>query len=127
MAMESLLKQEKRSEDAVELVKQFKTMLNESIIDKYTKNSMLSSLSYLEKESISQGLQRLANLHLHDRTYNTLPADKFIKQCYNIRSNLLHDGETSKTREEFLTLTGQLKKFVSEFLSRKLKLLNLNL
>lgn len=120
MAMESLLKQKERSKDAVELVKQFKTMLQESIIDEDTKNSMLGSLKFLEKESINQGLQRLANNYLHDKTYNDSPANKFIKHCYNIRSKLVHDGETSETTEKLLTLTGQLKNFVSDFLIQKL-------
>ena len=74
------------------------------------RDSLLGQVSNLKRESIGQGLRRLCDEYLSD----SKEAYKLLKECYNIRSQIVHEGGT----DNYLTeRTQELKEILRRLFS----------
>lgn len=121
LAVESLLELENRQDDVQKLVDQLKQIVQNSAINKEEKNSIRGTLKWLYKESIGQGLKRLSDTFLYDKEYGGVPAKKFLSKCYDVRSQLVHNGCHSENTNLNI-LSSQLDCLVSDLLMRKIGL-----
>jgi hypothetical protein len=89
MGLETLLTLQPRSHDARQHVAEPMQATKEANLPSDEARSLLGSLSWLEKKSISQAGRRLAS-RLEPRTYMELTPVKFFNKCYSLRSALAH-------------------------------------
>jgi hypothetical protein len=89
MGLETLLTLQPRSHDARQHVAELMQATKEANLPSDEARSLLGSLSWLEKKSISQAGRRLAS-RLEPRTYMELTPVKFFNKCYSLRSALAH-------------------------------------
>ena len=89
MGLEILLTLQPRSHDARQHVAELMQATKEANLPSDEARSLLGSLSWLEKESISQAGRRLVS-RLEPRTYMELTPVKFFNKCYSLRSALAH-------------------------------------
>jgi hypothetical protein len=80
------------------------------------KDSLIGSLNWLYKQSISQALREMAERYLLDRQYANLIASKFISHCYDIRSKLVHKGNVDSDTVHIGALAAQVNIFLSDLL-----------
>lgn len=87
-------------DDFSSLVKEFKERVSDLDIDEPLKNSLKGRIEQLKRESIARAIQKLVS--------TCLPGDvealRLVKDAYNIKSAVLHDGSTdadlsAKSRE----------------------------
>ncbi|KJV05375.1 hypothetical protein [Methylocucumis oryzae] len=78
------------------LIKEFKKQVSDLIMDDSLRCSLIGRIDQLKRESIARAIQKLVS--------NCLPGDieslKIIKDAYNIRSTVLHDGSTDADLRE---------------------------
>lgn len=121
MALETLIEQQPRSHAAVAhldgLIQQtVKSGLPQPEID-----SLLGSLEYMRRESISAAGRRLVQV-LGDRTYGEpkeTPA-KFFTGCYHLRSQLVHGSHPRPTFNDVNGRVAGLEMMMSDLLSGEL-------
>jgi len=70
-----------------------------------------TNLNFIKKESITQSLKKMAREKSDGITFAGYKAEKFIGICYNIRSSLVHDGETKVLESEFNKIVYALQAF----------------
>jgi hypothetical protein len=80
------------------------------------RESLLGSLQWLLKDSISQAGRKLA-LRLGDKKYLNLSPPKFFTHCYNLRSKLAHGYVPRPSREEVDNAAVNLEAFLGDVLS----------
>ena len=117
MAVEALIDPALRSESAVNHVDTMIAQTRTAQIPEDEKESILSSLHGLRKESISKAGQRLALSRLGGLLYNNRTASEFFAYAYRLRSNLVHGNLPVPTFDEIVTVTGTLEEFVSDLLT----------
>ena len=116
IAIEALLDPKERDSPALELVATFlKSVAEASELDALTKASLLGSLQFLRRDSISQTGRALSRERLGDRLYEGMRSDKFFTHCYEIRSDIVHRGHVRDKRSGLPT--GELDRFVSDLLT----------
>jgi hypothetical protein len=117
MAIETLIKTDRRSKEATKLVDEFidNTMSCKSL-SKPERDSLLGSLKWLLYESISQSGRKLAE-KLGTRIYNNMDPQKFFTSCYELRSKLVHGSVPRPSREEIASASLYLINFVGDLLS----------
>ena len=116
MAMEAMIDQAERSDEAREQVDRWITELRASALAENEVESLAGSLNRLRKESIKQAGRRLAG-KLGERQYRDEPPGKFFSKCYDLRSRLVHGHYPRPTREEVSSHAAQLRLLVSHLLS----------
>jgi hypothetical protein len=116
LAVEALLELQDRETSAKKVVDYLIEYTKDSQLDKQDKDSIMGSLRWLYKESISKSLREIAQNYLGDRKYNNMCAKKFINQCYDIRSKLMHTGKVDIKVINLGKLAAQLNVFVSDLL-----------
>lgn len=77
---------------------------------------MKGSLGWLKDESIGQAGRRIVKERLGNRMYAGMIAENYFKECYNIRSKLVHSGKFDD-REQFDKICCQLISFVSDLIT----------
>ncbi|HLE08779.1 MAG TPA: hypothetical protein VI914_04050 [Thermodesulfobacteriota bacterium] len=114
IAIESLCQYESRAENTLKFLKTLEDLTTkDSTLEKAEKESLLSALRNLKYQSIANSCGKL--IKLHQREFSIGDAVEFFKQCYKIRSAILHTGQPS--REIRLgTEVSKLDRFVSELL-----------
>jgi hypothetical protein len=117
MSIEALLEQKERGSPGKEVVDELIRYTKSSRLNNEEKYSIIGSLRWLYKQSISQSLKEMAERHLGDREYGNMSAKKFITHCYDIRSNLLHDGSVNNKEVQLSSLVAQLDRFMSDLLA----------
>ena len=122
MAVEALLDPSPRSALAIAHVKSMinATQQSESL-NPVEKTSLLGSLEWLKRESISQAGRCLAANRLGTRRYMDKEAATFFTYCYSIRSRLVHGDKPLPTQDEVGSVVGQFEVFVSDLLSGSLR------
>ncbi len=117
-AVDSLL--EPRPHEAVvqDFVAETQKRLNELAISKSILNSLRGSINWLKQESISRSGQQLATALLSPLIYDALAADIFFKDCYDIRSKLVHEGTCDLTVAELRKQCDWLAVFVGDLLNQ---------
>jgi hypothetical protein len=77
--------------------------------DRRALDGMISLLSSARFESITQAIERLAEECCPGQLFLEKSPAKFIKQCYGVRSELVHTGKTKLTPTEFVQVFYSLR------------------
>jgi uncharacterized protein (UPF0147 family) len=114
-ALEPLAQQEHYANQELEkLVNSFVKQLTDTSIPDNIKRSVEGRIRDLKKESISQAIQRIVQ--------ESLPANEkavsIIKDAYNIRSTILHDGATDADLEQ---KSNEIENIIRQIYSHRLK------
>jgi len=114
-ALEPLAQQEHYANQELEkLVNSFVKQLTDTSIPDNIKRSVEGRIRALKKESISQAIQRIVQ--------ESLPANEkavsIIKDAYNIRSTILHDGSTDADLEQ---KSNEIENIIRQIYSHRLK------
>lgn len=119
MAIEALITQNNRSAEALELVNTLLDIANNSNLQDAELNSIKGSLNHLRYESIGQAGKRFVAQRLGDgKRYNGMAPSDFFKNCYNMRSQLVHGNIPQPTFSEVGTAAAHLELFVSDLLTQ---------
>ncbi len=116
-AIESLLEPEERSEEAVSLVDEFIEKVKSSCLDQSERDSLIGSLRWLRQNSITRTREQLVEKHLGKAEYDGMEAPDFFRKCYDIRSDLLHEGEPEDESIDVFQLANSLDEMVSDLLT----------
>jgi hypothetical protein len=116
LAAEVLLEPRERENSTKEIVRGLIEYTKGSQLGKEEKDSIIGSLRWLYKESISKSLRDMIERHLGAREYGNMIAKKFIDHCYAIRSKLVHTGKVNTEVIHLGKLASQLKRLLSDLL-----------
>lgn len=100
---ESLIESKERAPQALEHVEQLIEVTRTSALERSAKESLLASLSWHRYESINHMCKELITRHLGEKRYGGKKAQHFFRDCYSIRSDLLHTGK-SNVEENMLSI-----------------------
>jgi hypothetical protein len=115
MAVEALIEQEPKSDEAIAYVTDFIAKINASPLADHEKSSLIGSLGLLQKESITQAGRRLATRILGQKLYNGKPAPTFFSDAYSLRGALVH-GDLPEP-EAISRISTHMELFVSDLLT----------
>jgi hypothetical protein len=114
IALESLVEQKERREEATSHVDQLIQLTeNNSNLNSDEKNSMISTLKHLRNESISASVKNFIGNILEGKRYGNKSVRKFFTDCYEIRSEFVHDGKWDDEKER---LVYELERMVVDLL-----------
>ena len=117
LAVESILEIDERPEDVQELVEKIIEITGNSGVDHATKKSIIGSLKLLKKESTSRSLRKQSLRYLRDKEYGGLNSERFIKKCYEARSQLVHTGKVNEEKYNINTLAANLEMYLKDLIS----------
>lgn len=115
-AIEALLEPAERPRPDKDIVENMEELVRRSGILTETKESLLSSLQWLKYESIRQTGRKLVMHFLGNRDFAGIPAQRFFSYCYDLRSQILHNGKPEDESIDLLSVTNTLQEFVSPLL-----------
>jgi len=118
LAVESILTPEYRPSEVQSVIDDLKERTKCSNLKEQEISSILGTLNWLYKDSISQSLKKMAQNHLHDKTYEDLPSDKFIQKCYEARSKLVHSGVVNESKHNIGALAANLEVYMKDMLTK---------
>jgi hypothetical protein len=118
LAVEALLQPEERPKNVQLLVDSLKEQTNSCSISEADKKSIIGSLNWLYKDSISKSLKKMADNYLSDIEYGGMTASKFISKCYDARSQLVHTGEVSDNKHNIGFLAANLELYVTHMVTK---------
>jgi len=116
IAIESISKPNARSPEAVEHVEKLIELTRDSTLPYSEIRSMEGSLNWLKGESISKTGRDLVEKVLGSKEYGGKVAKRFFQDCYDVRSDLVHEGKPSDDTVILRTLVGELDKLVADLL-----------
>jgi len=117
MALETLIEQEPRGQEAAAHVAQLvKATENAEDLSAEERESLLGALRMLRQESVGAAGGRLA-ASLGERTYMEEPAARFFRRCYEIRGALVHGHYPRPDRDVVGARAANLEGFVGDLLS----------
>ena len=117
MAVEALLEQLPRSNNSqAHVQKLIKITQDSNDLPQEEKDSLMGSLFYCLEESFRRRGGILAKNRLGNRKYNNKGAASFWKDCYDLRSKMVHGKPPLPSPEEIESLEAQLKLFVLDLL-----------
>lgn len=117
LAAESILTPNDRPAEVQTLVDELKKHTKASAITEIDKNSILGSLNWLYKDSISKSLKKMAIRYLPGKIYDGMPSEIFIKRCYDARSKLVHSGMVEESEYNIGTLAANLELYMKDMLT----------
>jgi hypothetical protein len=94
-AIETVMEDRPRSPEAVEHVERLMRCTQDSQLPRSEIDSILGSLSWLRRESISRAGKMFVDEMLGRQEYGGKIAREFFQYCYNLRSELMHSGKPS--------------------------------
>jgi len=121
MVTETLIKPNKRIGRGKEFVEHLIEKAKQSNLINSERQSILGSLQWLLKESISKTGRDLADKYLGEQKYLNKSSKQFFTYCYSIRSDLVHKGYAKDEKLNFGTLVGELQRYVADLLDRILQ------
>jgi hypothetical protein len=116
-AIESLLEPGRRSAKAVSLVEKFIEEVRSSDLERSERDSLADTLKWLKQDSITRTGVQLVEQHLGQKKYDGKKAPSFFRECYSIRSQLLHEGEPEDGSVDLPQLVNSLDEMVSDLLN----------
>ncbi len=119
--VESLLESEERDPQAVEHVEHLIELTKESALGQSAKSSLLGTLKWLRYESINHMCNTLITRYLAGNEYGGKKAQQFFRECYSIRSDLLHTGKSSGEGITMETVIDDLNILVQDLLDSALQ------
>jgi hypothetical protein len=121
LAAESILTPCYRDVEVQALVDQLIKQTKASAINESDMNSILGSLNWLYKDSISTSLRKMATRYLSGKSYDGMPSELFIKRCYDARSKLVHSGKVDESTYNIGTLAANLEVYMKDMLTTILR------
>ena len=118
MAIESLLRPEYRTKKAQSVVQNIIEYTKSSELNKSEIDSLLGSLQWLQRDSISKTGRDLANKYLCGEKYLEKTANNFFTYCYSLRSEMVHQGKTKEKNINLNTVVSELQRFISDLLKK---------
>jgi hypothetical protein len=115
-AIESISENKARSPEAVEHVKKLIELTRNSGLSDSEIQSMVGSLYRLRQESISKTGQDLIDRVLGAKEYGGKVAKRFFKDCYDVRSDIVHNGKPSDANVNLRALVSELDRLVADLL-----------
>jgi len=115
-AVEALSVQQERSERACALVNQLAELVQAADVEPGDRESMFSTVARMKRESIGQACRRTVESHLGKGLYGGKQAGQFFRQCYDVRSDLLHEGDVPDSTQLLRGLTSDLDRMVADLL-----------
>jgi hypothetical protein len=115
-AVEALLELPKRSDEVEILVTELKAKTQQSKLDKLTSNSIISSLDKLRYQSIGQAGRMLASYLIPKEHFDGQSSADFFTRCYDLRSQILHQGKITKKSVDIRQLANIVEQFVQRLL-----------
>jgi len=116
VAVESLSSREDRSKEAREYIERCLKLVNNSSLPNDAKQSLAASLGNLKKDSIGITCRKLVSKHLGTKNYQGKTAKDFFQECYNMRSDLVHEGKLKTKSLLFDSFIINLDRMVSDLL-----------
>jgi hypothetical protein len=116
MALETLIDQNERASEVRDHVDQLITCTKLADIEAAEKDSILGSLEWLKRESISQAGRRLVGT-LGEQQYGGLTPRQLFRQAYDMRSRLAHGHVPRPTRQEVGALAAKVELMVASLLA----------
>jgi hypothetical protein len=114
-SVEALLDHQPRPTEVIAVVEGLEKMVTESTLNPKAKQSLRSSLAWLHQESIGQAGRRVASTLLPGATYRGVDPGKYFRQCYDLRSTIVHSGRVPSD-VDLLEVVNQLHGFVGDLL-----------
>lgn len=118
LSAEAILAPDHRSLEVKKLIDELKDHAKSSDITNKEKDSILGSLNWLYRDSISQSLIKMADTYLTHEVYDGLASKKFIKKCYEARSKLVHTGSVDDSKYNIGTLAANLEVYMRDLLAK---------
>src|SRR5271157_2955816 len=115
-AVEALLDCPERSSAVLDVVDLLDKTVKEANIDEATKAAMRGSLQWLRQDSIGQTGKILSTRLLAGREYLGKTAPKFFRYCYDLRSQIVHNGQPSDPTVDLLGIANTFQAFVADLL-----------
>jgi hypothetical protein len=115
-AVEALLEPLERSDGVQALVEELKAMTKQSKVDEPTRKSIIGSLERLRHQSIGQSGRTLAHCLVPDELFDGQSSADFFTRCYELRSQILHQGTIEDKSVDMLHLANVMEDFVHKFL-----------
>jgi hypothetical protein len=119
MAVETLLEPELRAAPVLAHVEHLISLTEAAELPDSERKSLLGSLRWLRQESISQAGRRLAGT-LEGRQYLERSPQRFFRDCYDLRSRLVHGAHPRPPFEQVNAHAGALELFVRDLLAGEL-------
>ena len=116
IAIESIIEDKKRNAEAVKHVEQLVKFTNNSGLPLSEVDSLRGSLRRLKYESISKAGRDLIDRYLGQAQYDGKVAEIFFRDCYNIRSQLVHNGKPADETIDLRSLVARLDRLVADLL-----------
>jgi len=117
ICIESMLDFEEKDYEITKIINCLIKQVNELDIEPLKRNSLSSSLGQLKKESITEAGIRFSNENLSGLIYNNMLPGDFFKYCYDLRSDLLHEGNISKEIDDIL---GEFERYTWDLIKAKI-------
>lgn len=121
MAVETLSEQQERPSEAQRHVDSLvESTRSNSEMDSHERQSLISSLEQLKRESVGQACRRLAAT-LGRREYGGKEPGAFFRVCYELRSRIVHGDHPGPTAEKRAELMPSLRGFVADLLQGEIR------
>ncbi len=114
-AVEALIEQNEHPEEVAALLNSTNTNLKSLPLPADVVASISGGLGRLKRQSISQAGRELARALLPNRQFQGKDADKYFSYCYNLRSEILHNG-APPDGVDMLQVANEAEEFVSALL-----------
>jgi hypothetical protein len=119
-AIEVLLEPKQHDTIVQEFVNETKLRLDTLPIPKETRDSLNGTLRWLRQESIGRAGQRLGTEVLRSQTYAGQAPDVFFRDCYRLRSQLVHEGTSGLGAQKLRERCDWLAVFVGDLLNQEI-------
>lgn len=119
LAMEAMIEPLPREQAVVNHVAKLEEATRNAELPQDQRQSLLNSLEFLRKESISQAGRRLVRT-LGERRYAEMSPSRFFTDSYALRSRLVHGAHPLPTLNEINHRAAPLEVFVSNLLALRL-------
>ena len=118
MSIESLLDPIDRERPVQDHVRTLIERTEQSELSTNERESLVGSLRWLLKDSIGRTGTKLATRLLGGNTYGGTIPGRFFRHCYDLRSQLVHRGESA---DDLGTVAGELERFVADLLNASIQ------
>jgi hypothetical protein len=115
-AVEAVSVQQERSKEAGALVDELAKLVQGAEVALDDREAMLGTIARMKVESIGQACRRVVKCRVGGATYGKKEAAQFFRRCYDIRSDLLHEGDVPDSNHVLRGLLGELDRLVADLL-----------
>jgi hypothetical protein len=118
-SVEVLLEQLTRHDDVKRLLDEIASRVKTLRIDEPTQASIVGQLGQLKRQSIGEAARALIHRLIPDEIFDSKPPVKFFIDSYNVRSDLVHEGQMDKSID-VPKLVSEMQRFVKQLLLAQL-------